>query len=237
MFFKGEKKLTYAVKWQYGLLQVTAGYLDAQILAPVFQDGTILHPIHASAKSSSFVGVFYPFHYAIDSLWDQKGYSHQFAMHGIEKSDQKDQIESYDYGKKISSLWQKIENKNDSSNRHEKSEEFTLPAQAQDVLSSLYYLRSANLSTDPQQVFTFSVMVDASPWSVNVKFLEKSKLKVNGSKLIANVYQLDFYKDGKLDNSGSKIWISSEADHSILKMESKVQVGKIWVKLTDKEIE
>jgi|GEM_PF-3123093 len=221
--FQAGEKLTYSVQWHYGPMLITAGHLTSTIqTAATDADGNAVYPIVAFAKSSGIVNTFYPFHYTIRSWWDQNGFSRRFEMHGAEKSDRKDQVEIYNYTTHQSSMHQVT---NRSVDR-----DYSLADNTQDILSVLYYFRTAHLPR-PGQSGRFPIAYEGAPWHVLVKNVGHEVVKFEGKKVPADVYQLDFYEGSHLDNAGTKMWVSADSRRLVLKLNSKVKVGKIWVKL------
>jgi len=221
--FQPGERLTYSVQWHYGPMLITAGHLTSTIQTPVTDaGGNVVYPIVAFAKSSGIVNTFYPFHYTIRSWWDQNGFSRRFEMHGAEKDDRKDQVEVYDYTTHQSSLHQVT--------NHTVNRRYSLANNTQDILSVLYFFRTANLPR-PGQNGRFPIAYEGAPWHVLVKNLGREEVKFDGRKIPADVFQLDFYAGSRLDNAGTKMWVSADSRRLVLKLNSKVKVGKIWVKL------
>jgi hypothetical protein len=231
--FQPGEQMVYSVSWKYGLVNVTAGYLTSTIPAATQdKDGNVIYAIKARIKSSGVISTVYPFEYTLATRFDQQNlFSRGFEMHGKEKSDRKDQVQVHNYAAREITFYQKTfdEKKNDEAPKI-RNEKNLLDQPTQDVLSVLYYLRTAPLP-EPGKELRFNAAWEGEPYTALVKNAGRDEVRFDGHKIDADVYVLDFYKDKKLDNGGTKMWVSRDARRVILKLESIVQVGKIWVKL------
>ena len=225
--FQPGEQLTYSLKWSI----FTAGHMTATIQEPIHdKDGNVVYPIVAVAKSTKAVNAIFPLTETLTSSWDQGLFSRAFELHGREGSEQKDQTQSNNYQTHEIIFNQVITDLKKKKAPSKKAGVYPLANSSQDILSSLYFIRTANLPGVGQE-YRFPTTWEGEPYTAVIKKTGTDKVKFDGRKIVADVYVLDLYKDGKVDIGGTKVWISQESNRLILEVEAKLSFGSIHIEL------
>jgi len=108
---------------------------------------------------------------------------------------------------------------------------FKVPGCVQDVLSSIYYAR--NINFDNYQVndkIPFSMFLDNEVYSLYIRYMGKETVKTKYGKFRAIKFKPLLVK-GTIFSGGEKmvVWVSDDANHIPLRIESPIAVGTIKV--------
>ncbi len=224
--FQVGEKLEYGIRY----VGVTAGYLNLEILPnKIINDRNVFH-LHARARTVKIFELVYRVDDSIESFWDYDGlFSHRFTMDLDESKQSRKLIELYDYDKKQSFYWNRVDHTEKGFS--ETKQQFDIELWSQDVLSSLYYLRVVNLPSVPGIDISYPVILDGKPWRSIIRFLRKEKIYAGGRDFMANVYRLENTQNGELKNKDNTLWISDDEHRYVLRVEAKVKVGSFAVAL------
>jgi hypothetical protein len=224
--FSVGEKLEYGIRY----LGVTAGYLDLEVLPLKQLLDRKIFLLQAKVKTVKIFELVYRVDDTIQSFWDYDGlFSHKYTMDLDESKQNRKLIELYDYDKRKSFYWNRVDHVEKGFS--EKKESYDIPLWAQDPLSMLYYLRVVDMPKDPNQELRMPVIVDGKPWEMVIHFLRKEKIYAGGKDRMANVYKLENYLNGELKNKDNKLWISDDEHRYVLRVEAKVKVGSFAVAL------
>ncbi len=108
---------------------------------------------------------------------------------------------------------------------------FKVPECIQDVISSMYYAR--NIDFAKYQVgdkIAFNLFLDNKVYNVYIRYMGKDKIKTKYGKFNA-IKIKPLLLEGTLFKGGEKmtIWVSDDANHIPLRIESAIAVGSIKV--------
>jgi hypothetical protein len=220
------EKLEYSIRY----VGVPAGYFDVEV-APFKAVGDHkVYSLKGHARTVKIFELIYRVNDAIESFWDESGlYSLRFTMDLDESKQNRKLIELYDYDKQKSFYWNRVDHV--EKGYSEKKEQYDIPLWAQDPLSTLYFLRVADLPTDPAKDFRFPIIIDGKPWEASVHYLDQEKIYAGGKYFEADVYSLENYQNGELKSRGNRVWISRDEHRYVLRIEAKVKVGAFAVAL------
>jgi hypothetical protein len=112
---------------------------------------------------------------------------------------------------------------------------FKVPACIQDVLSSIYYARNIDFSKmKPGDKIPFSMFLDNQVYNLYVRFLGKEVIRTKYGKFRAIKFKPLLIK-GTIFEGGEKmtVWVSDDANHIPLRVESPISVGSIKVDMMD----
>jgi hypothetical protein len=224
--FEVGEKLEYGIRY----IGVTAGYLNLEVL-PYKQvlDRKVFH-LQGKAKTVKLFELVYRVNDTIESFWDYDGlFSHKFTMDLDESKQNRKLIELYDYEKKKSFFWNRVDHV--EKGYSEQKENYDIQLWSQDPVSMLYYLRTAALPTDTKTEWRSPIILDGKPWESVIHFIKKEKIYAGGKDREANVYKLENYQNGELKNKDNTIWISDDEHRYVLRVEAKVKVGSFAVAL------
>ena len=108
---------------------------------------------------------------------------------------------------------------------------FKVPACVQDVLSSIYYARNIDFNKyQPNDKIPFTMFLDNEVFNLYIKYLGKEEIKTKYGKFRAIKFKPLLVK-GTLFEGGEKmtVWVSDDANHIPLRIESPIVVGSVKV--------
>jgi Protein of unknown function (DUF3108) len=108
---------------------------------------------------------------------------------------------------------------------------FKVPKCVQDVLSAIYYARNINFDNyKPGDKIPFSMFLDNENYSMYIRYLGKENIKTKYGKFRAIKFKPLLIK-GTIFEGGEKmnVWVSDDANHLPLRVESPISVGKVSV--------
>ena len=108
---------------------------------------------------------------------------------------------------------------------------FKVPNCVQDVLSSIYYARNINFNNyKPDDKIPFNMFLDNEVYSLYIKYVGKEKIKTKYGKFNAIKFKPLLVK-GTIFKGGEEmtVWVSDDANHIPLRIESPIVVGTIKV--------
>lgn len=226
MPFPEGEKLSYDIRY----VGVTAATFNTEVLpAKVVNDRKVYH-LKAKAKTVKFFELVYRVDDSIESFWDYDGlYSHRFTMDLDESKQSRKLIELYDYDKRKSYYWNRIDHSEKGFS--EQKEEHDIKLWSQDPLSMLFYLRVISLPQKPGESMKFPVILDGKQWESVMTFQRREKISVGSRDFEANVYKMENYQNGELKNKDNTVWISNDEHRYLLRIEAKVKVGSFAIAL------
>lgn len=224
-FLEGER-LSYDVRY----LGVTAATFISEVRpAKVVNQRKVYH-LHAKCKTVKLFELVYRVDDTIESFWDFDGlYSHRFTMDLDESKQSRKLIELYDYDKRKSFFWNRIDHSEKGFS--EQKEEHDIRLWSQDPLSFIYYMRVAKLPRIKGESIRFPLILDGKPWESVMIFDHKEKVSIGSRSFDSNVYRLENYQNGELKNKENTVWISDDEHQYMLRIEAKVKVGAFAIAL------
>ena len=224
-FSEGEK-LNYDIRF----VGVTAATFNMEVLpAKVVNDRKVYH-LNARAKTVKFFELVYRVDDMIESFWDFDGlYSNRYTMNLDESKQSRKLIELYDYEKKKSFYWNRIDHSEKGFS--EQKEEHDIKLWSQDPLSMLYYMRAVKLPQNRGESIKIPVIIDGKQWESVLIFDRQEKISIGSKDYQSNVYKMENYQNGELKNKENTIWFSNDDHRYILRIEAKVKVGSFAIAL------
>jgi hypothetical protein len=108
---------------------------------------------------------------------------------------------------------------------------YKVPSCIQDVLSAIYYARNINFDAyKKDDKIPFTMFLDNEVYNLYVKYLGKEKIKTKYGKFNAIKFKPLLVK-GTMFEGGEKmtVWVSDDANHIPLRIESPISVGSVKV--------
>jgi hypothetical protein len=224
-FHVGEK-LVYDVRF----LGVTAATFTSEVLPEKIVNDRKVYQLRGRAKTLKLFELVYRADDIVDSFFDTEGlYSHRFTMNIDESKQSRKVIELYDYDKKKSYYWNRIDHVDKGFS--EQKEEYDIKLWSQDPLSYLFFIRTVNLPVSSGDKVKIPVVLDGKQWESVISFDKKEIISVGSRSFDANVYRMENYLNGELKNKDNSIWVSNDSNRYILRVETKVRVGSFAVAL------
>jgi hypothetical protein len=108
---------------------------------------------------------------------------------------------------------------------------FKVPGCVQDVLSSIFYARNIDFNKyKPEDKIPFTMFLDNENYNLYVRYMGKETIKTKYGKFKAIKFKPLLVK-GTIFEGGEKmlVWVSDDANHLPLRVESPISVGSIKV--------
>ncbi len=213
VFGPGEK-LTYYISWS-NIMQ--AGKAVLEVRTERSSDGNDRYRIVSTAISAGIVGKFYKVSDTVESLVDRTGFRtlafHLDQNHG-KRSKKRDM--AFDRAKGIVQV-----------SAEGRQEQYAVPDDVQDALSSLYYVRTRQDFVVGKPIVV-NVHDDGKTWAVEVITLGREKLKtVLGEVDTIKIKTYPRY-EGVFQNKGEiYIWLTDDARKIPVLMKSTITIGTI----------
>lgn len=112
---------------------------------------------------------------------------------------------------------------------------FKTPECIQDVLSSMYYARNIDFDKlKPGDRIPFSMFLDNQVYNLYIRYLGKETIKTKYGKFRAIKFKPLLIK-GTIFEGGEKmtVWVSDDANHIPVRVESPISVGSVKVDMMD----
>ncbi len=112
---------------------------------------------------------------------------------------------------------------------------FKTPECIQDVLSSMYYARNINFSNvKANDTIPFSMFLDNQVYNLYIRYLGRETIKTKYGKFKAIKFKPLLIK-GTIFEGGEKmtVWVSDDANHIPVRVESPISVGSVKVDMMD----
>lgn len=114
---------------------------------------------------------------------------------------------------------------------------FKVPNCIQDVLSSIYYARNIDYNSyKPEDKIPFNMFLDNEVHQLYIKYMGKEKIKTRFGKFHAIKFRPLLVKGTIFEGGeGMTVWVSDDANHIPLRIESPIVVGSIKVDMMEYE--
>lgn len=222
--FSPGEKLTYEISWSN---IIRAGTAVMEVEDEQQTDGNRAYHVVSTAKSSGIVSKFYKVSDRIESLIDSDGlHSLSFRLDQRHGKRTKKRNMTFDHEKGTVLV----------VSESGKKETYSVPADVQDALSSLYYVRSRQDFIVGEPI-TVNVHEDGKTWAVEVLTLGREKIKTPLGEF--NTIQIKTYPryEGVFQNKGEiYIWLTDDARRIPVLMRSTISIGSIVSTLVDMKI-
>jgi hypothetical protein len=211
--FSVGEKLTYQIFW--GPFVVGRGTLEVADIEPV--DGHDCYHLVAKAKTSGLAEFLFPVDSTAESWLDCAGlFARQYHEDRTEGKHHKNNDTHFDYASKETVMKSRINGREHRT---------PLDQPVQDVVSSLYYVRTQKLLLDSEQSF----MINAANTNYNVT-IRPDLRKVMWVRPVGDVQALRVEPNPTLNivsaNQGRMwFWISDDARHLPLLVSSELKLG------------
>jgi Protein of unknown function (DUF3108) len=212
--FQPGEKLTYAISWS-NLIQ--AGTAVMEVSEEKKADGEILYRLISTAHSSRLLSKFYTVSDTIESVFDTKNLRPvSFRLDQSHGKRKKKREMTFNYKEDMVTVF---------SDGQQSA--YPVPADIQDPLSSLYYVRTKQDFIIGKPIIV-NVHEDDRNWAVEVYVLGKEKLKTPFGEI--NTIKVKTYPkyEGVFQNKGEiYIWLTDDARKIPVLMKSTISIGSI----------
>jgi hypothetical protein len=219
--FQPGETLKYDVSWSN---IVTAGTAVMEVKEERLSDGREVLMFVLSGRSSGLIDQFFRVNDTVTSVFDpldMQSLSYKLNENYGKKKRRRELIFDHERKRVVSRL-------NDDA-----PETFDIPDQAQDALSSLYYLRTKEDFT-VGKAMVIVVHDGGKNWSVEVQTLGREKVKTRAGEFATIKVRTYPRHDGVFMNKGVVfIWLTDDSRKVPVLMKSTLKVGSFVFTLTD----
>jgi hypothetical protein len=218
-FLSGEK-LTYTISWSD---IVQAGTAVMEMNEELMPDGRTAYHFTSTARSTGIVHSFYKVADRIDSIVDAETLS-SLSFHLDQSHGKRRKIRDMTFNHKERAVVVHADGREAT---------YPVPADAQDALSALYYLRTRQDLIIGKSI-TFDVHDDDRTWKVDVQVLGREKITSSLGEV--NTIKLRTYPkyEGVFQHKGEiYFWLTDDARRIPVLMKSVISIGSIIVTLVD----
>jgi len=196
---------------------VKAGTATLAIPEVVEVDGRRAYHLTSRARSSRGFSMVFEVNDRVDSWWDGECLrSVAFQKHLREGDYRKNEEIRFDYGKRIA--------------RYGTGREVTITGDAQDMLSSIYWVRTRDLKVGTS-VF-MEAHSDGKSYPLEVKVLNEETVTTPAGRFDCYVVEPFLKGSGIFRHQGRlQIWMTRDAPHTPVLMRTKIPVGSIVAEL------
>ena len=223
------EKLTYTIRW----IGIPVGTLTIEVKEKTFFEQTEVYHLIGAIKSNGFLSKFYKIDDVYQSYWDTQNHSsRRFERKVAQGRYRAYEINTFYPSEKKGVYYAPLKNE---------TKEFTISGSVQDILSAIYYFRTAPYKTDLELLFP--LVADEKNWQVGMKTVEQGILEIRNfgvheafliepSAILTDSLDLSQRDKKKSGPPKGRIWIWFSADEKriplIVRAEA-TRVGKITV--------
>ncbi|MDR3679739.1 MAG: DUF3108 domain-containing protein [Flavipsychrobacter sp.] len=216
-FVKGEK-VFYKVYYNVSLLWVNAGEADFNVTQQMYNGRSTYHVV-ADGRTVKSYEWFFKVRDRYETYLDEQTMLPMKFLRNVNEG-----------GTKIL---------NDVTFYHDKGQAvstngvFTIPRCTQDILSAIYYARNIDYNKHkPGDKIPFNLFLDDKLYPLYIKYMGKEQVTTkygtfNAVKLAPLLIEGTIFKGG----DKMRIWVSDDANHIPLRVESPILIGSIKVDL------
>lgn len=219
--FQAGEKLTYRL--HYGLINAGMATLEIEKGMQQVNHHDVLHIIGSGQTNSSFDWM-YKIRDRYETYIDVEGVFPWLFVRNIDEG-----------GFIIHQQYSFLQHKQTVETNEGKK--FVTPVAVQDMLSSFYYARTLNFTKAKiGDIYTITSFVDNQVWPLQIKFMGKEVLKVNGQKFNTIKFH-PVVQTGRMFKSEEDVtvWVSDDENKIPLLAEGKVFIGSIKMEITHYE--
>ena len=205
------EKLTFAVNYSF----YRAGTATMSVVNKEYVNGGICYNIQTRAESNDFISKFYKVSDTVSSYIDTEGiFSRRFEKKLREGNYKSDHYVDFYQNRKI------------ALNTKKKYSLTEIPLYIQDILSSLYILRTYDLKKGKDE--SINVYADGKVYPLKVKVYGIENITVPAGKFKCLKVEPLLKSEGIFSQQGQLIvWLTADANKMPVKMESKILIGSI----------
>jgi hypothetical protein len=210
------EKLDFGVKWQF----ITVGYATMEVREPEDVNGRKAYHIYTEARTAPFFDNFYKVRDTNESWIDTESLcSLKFVSNVNESKHVKMDTEIYDQ-------------ENGKFSLVEQNKSGTIPAWVQDILSSLYYLRTKELTVG--EAISIDTHSGKDSWPLVIKVVKRERITVPAGEFNCVLVEPAIREGTGIFESRGKLWVwlTDDARKVPVKMSSKIPIGSVQAVLT-----
>ena len=215
--------LTYDVGW--GRF-ITAGTATTRVIEKKASYNSTAYMVSAEGKPLPLIARLYPLFYKMDSLVDSYSLLSQWSALYMEEGASKKRLASTRFDRTAKRAHYEIQN--DPASK----QSFAVPAEVQDGLTLLYFLRTRTMKAGER--FTVPIADDGSMYSIEVATVETERLRTPiGEMDTTNLRIRITDARGQAVGSNANVWLSQDARRLPVKLQADLPVGSFLLTLRE----
>ena len=213
------ERLTYDLSWTY--VKAGTAVMTVEDSGPI--NGRQTFKLHTIARSSPTITKFYPVLNQVESFIDIERFLPLRMVFNRREGKRKNDFE-YTF---------RHESRTVTAMKDGKVEELTIPADAQDAISCLYFARKS-LPLVPGSALTLNVHHDKKNYKLEVRVEGLETIEGPWGKtptarvLVIMPFQGIFLNEGNI-----RVWLTTDPRHLPVRMKAKVMIGSIVAELVN----
>jgi hypothetical protein len=220
--FKSGERLVFKVYYNMSPLWIHAGNAQFMVSTETLENRSVYH-ISGIGKTLKSYDWFFKVNDKYETILDQESLLPQRFIRNVNEGG----FKIYNYVNFIQPLGKAV-----STNGT-----FDVPHCVQDVLSAIYYAR--NIDYNKHKVgdkIPFSMFLDDKVYDLYIRYMGKENIETKYGKFRA-IKIMPLLIEGTLFKGGEKmaVWVSDDANHIPLRVDSPILVGSIKVDLMEYE--
>ncbi len=216
--FKSGEKIHYTVFYSVIGFYVNAGNASFTTTRTTYNNRDVFHVVGQGNTNSRYDWIF-KVRDRYESIFDAESLKPLKFIRNVQEGDYKRYEEVYfDHNRQVATT---------------KKGTYKVPAQVQDVISSLYYARNIDFDQYKKGAkIPFNMFIDDEVFRMYIRYMGKETVKTKYGKYNAIKLKPLLIK-GNVFDGGEKmtIWVTDDPNHIPVRIESKLSVGSIKVDL------
>ncbi|MBK7957772.1 MAG: DUF3108 domain-containing protein [Bacteroidetes bacterium] len=227
--FKAKEKLTYTVRYKWNDLWLSAGTIDFEVSNKKVKGEDYLE-LDVYGRTAPGFDLFY------------KVRDHYISV--INPKTLLPFVFARDVNEGGFRIFNKYVFNHDSSNVESETEDtknplasdiYTIPNNAQDLVSCLYYARNINIAgADSGKIFPINLFLDNKNYKIGIRYLGKEKVITDLGEFVCIVAQPLLLEGRVFDETDQmRIYVTDDERRMPIMVESPLKVGKIMAMLVE----
>lgn len=217
--FKGGERITLGFKY-LGIIPMAKATVEVK--ERLYQ-GREIYYILAEVKSSPFFSIFYKIEDKVESYFDARRlHTLRFEEHLREGRHFMEKMTTYDQKNHLAEFTNKLT---------KRVRKVKVPANVQDPLSALYYLRAQKFDTG--QTLICQVNNHKKNFQVEIEILKKEEIKTPSGNFIAWMAEPAIKRHGVRQMGNATVWFSADERKIPLLVKAKTPIGPVTVYLLE----
>ena len=213
------ERLTYDISWTY----VKAGTAVMAVVDSTPINGRQVLKLQTTAQSRPAITKIYPVLNRVESIIDAERLLPLRMVFNRREGKRKNDFE-YTFRHKAGAV---------TAMKDGKTEELTIPADAQDIISCLYFVRKS-LPLVPGSTLTMNVHHDKKNYKLEVRVEGLEMIEGRwGKTQTARVLAIMPFQGIFLNEGNIRVWFTTDASHLPVRMKAKVVIGSIVAELVN----